>query len=90
MLFQKVWVKSHLIKEGAYNKNYCPEPSVFSKRSKPDCHLIKPFSFQINSKEDNNNKQSHIPSLFPERYIKQEITISLILNLRAVCQFKII
>ena len=68
MLFKKVWVKSHLIEEGAYNKNYCPEPTVFSKRSKPDCLLIKPYSSQKKSKEDNiNNNQFHIPSLFQER-----------------------
>ena len=73
MFFKKVWVKSHLIEEGAYNENYCPEPTVFWKRSKLDRHLIKPFSFQIKSKEDKNNQQSHIPSLFPERKIKQEI-----------------
>ena len=29
MLFKKVWVKPRLIEEGAYNKNYCPEPTVF-------------------------------------------------------------
>ena len=53
MFFKKVWVKSHLIEEGAYNKNYCPEPTVSSKRSKPDPHLIKAFFCQKNSKEDN-------------------------------------
>ena len=88
MFFKEVWVKSHLIEEGAYNKNYCPEPTVFSKRSKPDRHLIKPYSSQKISKEDNNNHQSHIPSFFPERKVKQEITLSLVLNLWAVCQFK--
>ena len=61
---------------------------VFSKRSKPDCHLIKAFSSKKNSKEDNSNNQSHIPSLFPERKIKQEITLSLVLNLWIICQSK--
>ena len=81
MLRKKGGVKSNLIEEGAYNKNYCPEPTVFSKRSRPDRHLIKAFPSQKNSKEDNNNNQSHIPSLFTERKIKQEISLSLVLNL---------
>ena len=40
MLLKKGGVKSHLIEEGAYSKNYCPEPTIFPKRSKPDRHLI--------------------------------------------------
>ena len=31
------------------------EPTVFSKRYKPDRHLIKPFSSQKTSKKDNSN-----------------------------------
>ena len=77
-----------MIEEDAYNKNYCSEPTVFSKRSKPDRHLIKPFPSQKNSKEDNKNHQSHVPCLFPERKIKQEITLSLVRHLWAVCQLK--
>ena len=40
MLLKKGGVKSHLIEEGAYSKNYCPEPTIFPKESKPDRHLI--------------------------------------------------
>ena len=53
MLLKKGGVKSHLIEEGAHNKNYCAEQKNFPKRSKPDRHLIKAFSSQKNSKEDN-------------------------------------
>ena len=31
MLLKKGEVKSHLIEEGAYNKNCCPEPTVPQK-----------------------------------------------------------
>ena len=65
MLYKKVSVKSHLIEEGAYN--HCQEPTVFSERSELDRHLIKPFSSQKNTKEDNKNNQFHILSVFPER-----------------------
>ena len=84
MLFKKGRVKSHLIEEGAYNKNYCPEPTVFSKRSRADRHLNKSFSFQKNSKE-NNSSQSRIASIFPERNTKQEIAFSLLLSLYLIC-----
>lgn len=57
MLFEKDGVKSHLIEEGASNKNYCREPMVFSKRSNSDSHLIESFSSQKSSKEDSNNNQ---------------------------------
>ena len=66
--------KSHLIKEGTYNKNYCPEPTVFPKRSNPDGHLIKikKRQQQPTATTKSTTNQSYIPSLFPE--IKQEIT----------------
>ena len=83
MLFKKGGVRSHLTEEVACNKNYCSEPTVFSKISKPDCHLIKALSSQKKKKrlkEDNNNNQSQ-SSLLLERKTKQQITLSLVLNL---------
>ena len=52
MLFKKGGVRSHLTEEVACNKNYCSEPTVFSKISKPDRHLIKALSSQKKRKKD--------------------------------------
>ena len=41
---RKIGVKSHIIEEGAYNKNYPSYLRVFSKRSNHNRHLVRALS----------------------------------------------
>ena len=67
MLFKKGGVRSHLIEEGACNKNYCSEPTVFSKISKPDRHLIKALSSQKKKKIKRRQQQQSVSIFSPSR-----------------------